>query len=292
MRLKQRIQLLFAITTLLTYALPRAYAQVQGQQKYQKLYPGTVIGERAVVYTQPNLNSSKMAKLKYGDRVFVVSQTRDWYRVRITLDDGLSQDGWAEKTTIKLVGSRTTSSEALAPQSTQTMVIQPKRKSSGAEQDQEETQGRGDTYIDATDQSFSVKVAPVFNLYRFGASQTRLGAIYHIDVTSLFYLGIPFSYSKGGGFYSLQGGLDLGWIMVKWSHYSFIQRTGLYFERFAGNGKSFVAGTVDLGFGVQYHRGWFLLGIEPVSVEIVPIASNGIPWNVRAQVLFDIGARW
>jgi hypothetical protein len=139
----------------------------------------------------------------------------------------------------------------------------------------------------------SVSVAPVFDVYRYGATQARLGAAYDFSVATRWRLGFPLGYTFGGGFSSLQAGVQISAEIARWRRVDLYQRTGVLFERYWGNDRSFLAGTVDLGLGARYmlSRGIWV-GLEPVSLEVMPLATEGVPWNVRGQVRIDVGGAW
>jgi hypothetical protein len=136
-------------------------------------------------------------------------------------------------------------------------------------------------------------LAPVFSLYRYGATQFRLGGSYDFPLWDSWRLGFPVAYTFMGGFSSVQVGVRATLDLRTWHRFSVYQRVGAFFERYSGNGRSFVAGSVDLGVGARYRlskRIW--LGLEPVSVEAMVVATGGVPWNLRGQTRMEVRGEW
>jgi len=269
------------------------YAQSR-RSRIAKSLSGVITGRRAVVRTKPSIKAPVIVRLKRGDRIKVVSQTQNWYRVRLKFREGGVVDGWIEKSLAKLFPpgrgpqkpriSRPRLLRDFEPNRPQSAVIQPRVS---------QTQGQPFRYEFQDHHGLRTFVAPVFDVYRFGAQQLRFGVSYDFRLTENISLGIPVSYSRGEGFASIQGGLDLLWYVLKWNQFSMISRTGLYLERFSGKGRSFIGGTVDLALGFRYwYNRSFSIGLEPISVEVMAIASNGIPWNLRGQILMDARFGW
>lgn len=135
--------------------------------------------------------------------------------------------------------------------------------------------------------------APVFNLYRFGATQFRVGGAYDFEVNPSLVLGIPVSFTMGGGFSSIQGGFEVGWHFLQYGRTTVFWRSAFLFERFFGNGRSFVGLAVDQGLGLNYFMSEnIFVTFEPVSIELMPWATHNIPWNLRGQVLLSFGGKW
>ena len=70
-------------------------------------------------------------------------------------------------------------------------------------------------------------------------------------------------------------------------------RVGALFDYYFGKGRSFIAVTGLLALRFEYRMSdgfsWYL---EPVSVEVSPYATEGVPWFVRGQVLLGGKFRW
>jgi hypothetical protein len=145
----------------------------------------------------------------------------------------------------------------------------------------------------ARDWSTSAYLGPVYDVYRYGATQFRLGATQETVIAPAWRVGVPVGFTFGDDFSSFQIGGQVSFDSHQWDRWVLYERAGALFETFWGNDRSFVAGTLDLGVGVRYQlRPKLWVGIEPLSFEVTPLTTDNVPWNVRGQVLFEVRGDW
>ncbi len=242
--------------------------QSQASKKEKRVYPGVVTAPKAVVYNRPG--GKPMFSYPKGESVQILTQSKGWYRVRVEPKPGQETEGWVQKSDVRLnQGSSSTASS-------------------------------GEGEISAESPDFAPRIrgvrffgTPVFDLYRFGTTQMKFGIAYDHNLSPALTVGVPVSFSLRGGFNALQAGLDVILRLGTWKKFSFFERTGLYFERFWGNGTSFMALTGDVGLGASWEINPSVsLALEPLSLEVTPLATEGLPWFMRFQTLLTARIQW
>ncbi len=136
-------------------------------------------------------------------------------------------------------------------------------------------------------------VGPVYDIHNFGTTQFRMGASYEHRFWKGVAIGLPVEYSMGGGFHDFGLGIETLFDVAEWDMATLVIRGATMFERFAGNGKSFVAATFDVGGGFRFPIGeTFFIDAELASFQVTPFATKGLPLFVRGQALFALGGKW
>lgn len=248
-----------------------------------KRYPGRILPRSVEVREAKGLKAPVVATLYQGYRINVVAQTKTLFRIEFQDSYGRLQNGYVEK---HVVGLDPKQKKAVVT----TAVVGP---SAGKIEDSSQEIGPTEELVRGKN-IFSFHMAPVFSLYRFGATQFRVGGSYERALAEAFWLGLPIAYTFGDGFSSIQGGAQGRFNnLLKWDRFSVYQRTALLFERFSGNGRSFMAGTIDVGLGARYQfLNRFSLELEPISFEAMLVNTEKIPWNLRGQVRMELKGTW
>ena len=254
---------------LLLFAVTGFAAEAFGQNTYHR---GWVQVPETHVYTSSSTKSSSLGKLKRGAEIRVYGKKDGRFYVQFQRNME-TVHGWINQRDVR-VGKR------VRPQQT---IVRPTERAYVANRETPEHALGG----------LRVFTSPIFNVRRFGATQIRGGAGYAFSLGNRYAIGAAASYSFLGGFSSIQGGPEIFFKVLDWQKLSLYTRLGLFFERFSGDGRSFLAGTVDLGFGVDYHlkNGLFIV-FEPASLEVSPITTKDIPWFMRAQGFLGVRIKW
>ncbi len=292
------------LSLLFSLAAPWEGAQAQTSSDHEGRVK--VVTDSAMVRQRPDTKARALGKLGRGRTLRVAGQTPGWVKVELRFKDGSKRYGWVVQGTVQRLKAP---SRVITPRKIQRKEekkVERKAERMGdpprGGQTVRPRSGRFTTSSSSHSRErapgvFShglrVFMAPVFNLYQFGSFQFRVGAGYEFPVSRRIRLGIPISFSTGGGFHSLQAGADITYDLAVWGMFELSSRTGLYFERFAGNGRSFLAGTIDvaLPIRVRFARGW-VFGLELVSMELMPLATQNIPFNIRGQVMAEVRGEW
>lgn len=235
----------------------------------------------ADVLSSPIQNAPVFAKLYQGYVVRVISQTKSFFRIEFLTQDGSVREGWVEKSAVTL--------DPPPRKTTVTSAIVGPEEGGGSSSGEDGLRWSSEK----GDHSVRLLFSPIFNVYRYGATQFRIGASFDFPISPRWSLGFPASYAFASGFWSLQGGGQVSYDVKKWKRSTLYSRMGGLFERFSGKGRSFLAGTVDLGLGIRYRfEKYFWLGVEPISAEVMVFGTENIPWNIRGQTLVELRSEW
>ena len=262
----------------------------------KKTYSGTVVGRRAMVRKAPDIEANVLTKFKEGDRVQVLSQNKEWYRLRLEYLDGSVGEGWIEKPLVRLDTEGKSNSKAAVAHATGISAEVPARPNSavvGPREPTTEPATATASAVEGGDQNLRLGLGPVFNIHRYGTTQFRIGAAYEHQVAPKVTVGVPFSYAMGGGFSDIQGGVDLAILARRWGRLEMIPRVGALLDYYYGNDRSFIAVAALIALRFEYRMSdgfsWYM---EPVSAEVSPYATEGVPWFVRGQALLGGKFRW
>ncbi|MFH1262272.1 MAG: hypothetical protein V1495_02340 [Pseudomonadota bacterium] len=239
------------------------------------VFPGHVV-TRTELTAAPVPGARVLLDLYREQRVDIISQTKSYYRVRTRDSSGTVREGYVPKGAV--VGDPLTgNSEEIST------FVGPTQEDEYAKDDVRRIGRR----------AIGIFFAPVYNIRRYGTNQFKAGVDANFRLSPNTEIGFPAAYTFGHGFSSLQGGIQGTMELRRWKKTFFYGRMAALFERFAGNDRSFMAGTVDLGFGFRTaidRKIW--LDIEPFSAEGMLFATHRVPLNFRGQGLVKLRFVW
>jgi hypothetical protein len=234
----------------------------------RRTFPARIVKRVVEVRVAPAPDAAVIAMLHEGYRVRVVSRMKEYFRIELALADGRSRDGFVEKDALRFDSAE--KGKGPSP-------------SARANSNREKPPGTS---------GVALGIAPVFSLYRYGATQIRVGGAYTFS-SGLGEIGIPLSYTFGSGFSSLSTGGTVAADLIAWKRTGLYARGGLLLERFSGNGRSFLGGTVEASFGIWWRWSPHVkVRFEPLATEAMVYATNGVPWNIRGETRVELKGEW
>ncbi len=252
-----------------------------------------------IAYKEPTAQSKMLSVFAENDEIEIVLDKDGWYKVKVPFQQGYFLLGWVPKNVpnITIIQRGGASSVAAVPavqaQVIQTEPVKQAKRSTGLDRSESSDTDR---YNEESTQYLKVFGGPVYNLYKYGAFQYKIGAAYEIPVTQRYKFGIPVSYLTGDGFNALMFGFENTYSFY-FNWFAVSPKLGLGYEYFYGNDKTFQALSAELGISFDVSISNHLtLGLEPLTVQ--PMFWNTtdslskIPLNVRGQSLLVIRGRW
>ncbi len=248
--------------------------------------------DAVIGYKEPTVQSKMLNVFKEGDVVEVVAEKDGWYKVKIPFNQGYFLYGWVLKNTPFLTSSNGSTSQQVVPLANAEAKPSKRPKDTGLTRNSV----YGDEKEDEIKHSVRTFGGYVYNVHKFGANQYKAGLSYEIPLAQNFKLGVPVSYSTGGGFHALMFGLE-----AMYSFYidaiAISPRVAFGLEYLYGNSKSFQAIDGEFGPMIEYAISRHItLGLEPFTLQAMGWNStdsiNKVPFNVRAQSMILIRGRW
>jgi hypothetical protein len=255
----------------------------------EQIYPGVVVEDQSPVYEDQSTMSREIGRLHVNEPVEIITQTSNWFKIRINLDNGTSMLAWVEKPKVKLLSKKNVGKPTATVGGEKEPPTVQKSKGSTVSEVQADRRARNDVNLLSGARLF---LAPVFDIRHYEATQLRLGVGVDYPLSPDFSVGVPISLTVFDAFSSVQGGIDLSYNLGSISMFQFYSRLGLLFDYFWSGGKSLQAATADLGLGLQCRLAdrWAVY-IEP-GVEYSYWVSSRAPtnWVLRGQMI--MGGRY
>lgn len=247
--------------------------------------------DAVIGYKEPTVQSKMLNVFKEGDVIEVVADKDGWYKVKIPFNQGYFLYGWILKNSPFLTSSDHASS---ANDQMNNAEAKPAKRSKDTGLTRNSVYG--DEKEDEIQHSVRTFGGYVYNIRKFGANQYKVGLSYEIPLAQDFKLGVPVSYSTGGGFHSVMFGLE-GMYSFYVDAFAISPRVGVGLEYLYGNSKSFQAISCEFGPMIEYAVSKHItLGLEPFTLQAMGWNStdsiNKVPFNVRAQSMVLIRGRW
>jgi hypothetical protein len=248
-----------------------------------------------IAYKEPTTQSKMLSVFAQDDEIEIVLDKDGWYKVKVPFQQGYFLLGWVPKNVPNITVIQRGGSSVVSPGTTeQAQVVpdvekKPAKRSTGKDIS---VSSDMDRWSSESKQHFRLSIGPVYNLYKYEEFQYKIGIAYEIPMSQRFKLGVPVSYTTGGLFNVIAGGLDglysfyFGWVAVS-------PKLGLAYEHFYGNGVSFQALSCDLGASVDVSiSDHITVGVEPFTIQAMGWNNGEIPMNVRGQSLLVVRGRW
>ncbi|MCB0308559.1 MAG: SH3 domain-containing protein [Bdellovibrionales bacterium] len=252
--------------------------EIPGKKNYKAIVVVAPLYARA----QPSYSAKNVFTLELDDQVSIVAQSSGWYGVRILTPKGTVLSAWVDKSSVRVEADQFVP-RRLRPTPFPSNIA---GKDSKALETSKTSSLTGNNEL-------SLLISPIFDVYRYGVNQNRIGMAYSYRIFPFLMLDIPASYSFGGGFNTIQGGAGISLHMIKSKSVSVFWRLAIMGERFYDDRRHFSGISADFGAGVKWMPVKHMaLSWEPLSAEVLVLNDAGIPLSIRAQSLFRVITVW
>lgn len=273
---------------LVSFALVLFFSPWAHAYQYLKILKNNAV----IAYKDPSKQAKILGILSVGDQPEIAAANEEWYKIKIFQKQQYYILGWVFKNSpfIQVMERNE------LPQSQSKVVSSASSETTTDSTNDTSDQDEDDNNEGTSGKNIKFFGGAVYNLYKYGTSQTKFGLSYEFPIADQLSLGIPASYISGGGFSVYQMGIEalhpitLGSFLIS-------PRIGIAYEYLFGNGESFHAFAAEAGATIDYEL-WthFSIGLEPFAANVMfwntTDSLNEVPFNVRGESMVILRGKW
>lgn len=264
----------------LSQGLAKDFRIVQSAWPYkQKLYSGVIQKQGTPLYAKPDVRSKVYGRFNQGDTLSILSRTQNGFLKAVLFSPK------TKKFTSAFVSA--TQAELLQTQAPLPQKMTPPHKPALIQQKSSNPTSKK--------QNLGVDFALIRNIWKYGAHHNQVSGVYAYPVWDKVSLGVTLGFGYGDVFKVFQGGLLATWRFFQWSWQktAMVGELGGLAQQFRGNGKSFYAGSVQTGIGLEMDvTPAFKLRLMPLTVDTMVLRTEAVPLNVRYAPHVGLFYQW